>query len=83
MNNPISITLNTAPYVTIERYAELSGLPTETVRTHIKKGLIPVKKKPVSNSDKASRTRTLINMIDILASAVSESKPRINLTVES
>lgn len=77
MNSPISITLNTAPYVTIERYAELTGLPVETVRKHIKNGLIPVKKKPVS--EKASRTRTLINMIDISAGAVSESKTKVNL----
>lgn len=83
MNSPISITLNTAPYVTIERYAELSGLPAETIRKHIKNGLIPVKKKPVSNSNKASRTRTLINMIDITAGAASESKTRINLILGS
>lgn len=77
MNSPISITLNTAPYVTIERYAELTGLPVETIRKHIKNGLIPVKKKPVS--EKASRTRALINMVDISASAVSESKTKVNL----
>lgn len=81
MNNPISITLNTAPYVTIERYAELSGLPAETIRKHIKNGLIPVKKKPVS--EKVSRTRTMINMIDISAGAASESKTRINLILGS
>ncbi|OCF98862.1 hypothetical protein [Gilliamella sp. wkB308] len=77
MQNAISINLNTAPFVTVDRYSELTGLPVETVKTHIKKGLIPTKKKPVS--EKSSRTRTLINMFEISAVAASESKIKINL----
>lgn len=77
MSDPISITLNYAPYVTIERYAELSGLPIETVRKHIKKGMIKTKPKPIS--EKASRTRTMINMFDISADAAAESKHDVNL----
>ena len=77
MSNAISINLNTAPFVTVDRYAELTGLPVETVKTHIKNGLIPTKSKPVS--EKSSRTRTLINMFEISAVAASESKIKINL----
>lgn len=77
MSNAISIGLKTAPFVTIERYAELTGLPVETVKTHIKNGLIPTKKKPIS--EKSSRTRTLINMFEISAVAASESKIKIDL----
>lgn len=80
MNEPISITLKFGPWVTIERYADLSGLPLETVKKYVKKGELPVKKKPVS--EKASRTRTLINMFDISAGAALESKKRINLIFE-
>ncbi|WP_166667070.1 hypothetical protein [Candidatus Schmidhempelia bombi] len=54
MSEPISITLKFGPWVTIERYAEISGLPIETVKKYVKKGELPVKKKPVS--EKASRT---------------------------
>lgn len=77
MQNAISINLNTAPFVTVDRYSELTGLPVETVKKHIKNGLIPTKKKPVS--EKSSRTRTLINMFEISAVAASESKIKINL----
>lgn len=79
MNNAISIYLKTAPFVTVDRYAELTGLPIETVKTHIKNGLIPTKKKPIS--EKASRTRTMINMLEISAQAATESKIKINLNI--
>lgn len=79
MNNAISISLKTAPFVTVDRYAELSGLPIETVKTHIKNGLIPVKKKQIS--EKSSRSRTMINMFEISAQAAAESKIKINLNL--
>lgn len=81
MSHSISIALKTAPFVTVERYAELSGLPIDTVKTHIKNGLIPTKKKPVS--EKASRTRTLINMFEVSALAATESKIKIDLVFGS
>lgn len=79
MNNAISISLKTAPFVTVNRYAELTGLPIDTVRKHIQNGLIPTKKKPIS--EKASRTRTMINMLEISAQAATESKIKINLNI--
>lgn len=81
MSDPISITFNYAPYVTIERYAEMSGLPIETVRKHIKKGMIKTKPKPIS--EKVSRTRTMINMFDVFADAAKESKHNIRLVFGS
>lgn len=77
MSDPISITFNYAPYVTIERYAELSGLPIETIRKHIKKGMIKTKPKPIS--EKTSRTRTMINLFEVFADAVKESKHDVTL----
>jgi hypothetical protein len=80
MSEPISITLKSGPFVTIERYAEISGLPVETIKKYVKTGRITVKKKAIS--EKSSRTRTLINMFDISATAASESKTKINLIFE-
>lgn len=77
MSNPFSITFNYAPYVTIERYAEISGLPVETVRKHIKKGMIKTKPKPIS--EKASRTRSMINLLDVFVDAAKESKHEISI----
>lgn len=60
--NGLSFTIAT-PYVSVEEFARLAGMPSETVRTMIKDGRLPIRPK-IKNKQKP-----LINMVALTQEA--------------
>lgn len=60
MSHSISIVIP-SPYVTIEKFSEETGMPVNTVKSYVAKGLLPIKKKAQSSTANASRAKILIN----------------------
>lgn len=64
MNQSISITI-ISPFVTIEKFHEISGLPVATIRGKIRNGEIQIKKKENKND------KVLINMVSLTQEAMN------------
>ncbi|PSW59899.1 hypothetical protein C0W54_18175 [Photobacterium kishitanii] len=59
------------PFVTVEQYCSLTGMPKGTVIDYIRKGKIIIKKKDLP------REKPLINMIAMHQIAIKEAEQRV------
>lgn len=56
-----------APYVSVNKYSELTGIPLDTVRKMVQRGEIIIKPK------QGAKEKVQINMIAMLKDAISNS----------
>lgn len=60
-----------SPYVSVEEFARIAGMPTETVRTMIKDGRLPIRPK------NKNRQKPLINLVALMREAYDYPISRI------
>ncbi len=58
-----------APFVTPEKYAELTGFTVEAVKNQVQRGKLPTLKRPSSSDSR----RTLINMLALELFAMEQA----------
>lgn len=62
------------PFMTMAKYAEISGMELETVKTWVKRGDLPIKKKKPG-----SRTTVLINVGALTLESLESKNGRVKL----
>jgi hypothetical protein len=70
-----------APFVTAQKFAELTGMPLATVKNKIQRGEFPIREKN-SKAGKTSRETPLINMIALTLEGAAKSKGNIVVNIE-
>jgi hypothetical protein len=76
MTTPISIAIS-APYVTVDEFARLSGMTPRTVRKYVHEGLLPIRKKKITG--RSDRSTVLINMTALTLEGAKSFNPELNL----
>ncbi|KES19020.1 MerR family transcriptional regulator [Gilliamella apicola] len=76
MMTTISITIS-APYVTVDEFARVSGMNPRTVKKYVHEGLLPIRKKKITG--KHDRSTTLINMTALTLEGAKAFNPELNL----
>lgn len=76
MITTISITIS-APYVTVDEFARVSGMNPRTVKKYVHEGLLPTRKKRITG--KHDRSTTLINMTALTLEGAKAFNPELNL----
>lgn len=59
------------PFITIEEYSRLTGIPINTVRDYIKKGKVIIKNKDLPGE------KPLINLLAMYAIAIKEAEEKL------
>ena len=79
MTTPISITIS-APYVTVDEFARVSGMNPRTVKKYVHEGLLPTRKKRITG--RHDRSTTLINMTALTLEGAKAFNPELNIKEE-
>lgn len=60
------------PFVTIERYAQLTGLSTDAVKQLVKRGLVPTYTLPQSETGTGKRVKKYINILALHVEIIND-----------
>ncbi|KFA59073.1 hypothetical protein GAPWKB11_0962 [Gilliamella apicola] len=79
MTPRISISIS-APYVTVDEFARVSGMNPRTVKKYISEGKLPIRKKQITG--KYDRSSTFINMVALTLEGAKAFNPELNIKEE-
>lgn len=79
MTPRISIAIS-APYVTVDEFARVSGINPCKVKKHISEGKLPIRKKQITG--RYDRSTTFINMVASTLEGVKTFNPKLNIKEE-
>ncbi|MCO6557704.1 MULTISPECIES: MerR family transcriptional regulator [unclassified Gilliamella] len=79
MTPRISIAIS-APYVTVDEFARVSGMNPRTVKKYISEGKLPIRKKQITG--KYDRSTTFINMVALTLEGAKAFNPELNIKEE-
>ncbi|OCG39342.1 hypothetical protein A9G28_09785 [Gilliamella sp. Fer1-1] len=79
MTPRISIAIS-APYVTVDEFARVSGMNPRTVKKYISEGKLPIRKKQITG--KYDRSSTFINMVALTLEGAKAFNPELNIKEE-
>jgi hypothetical protein len=79
MTPRISIAIS-APYVTVDEFARVSGMNPHTVKKYISEGKLPIRKKQITG--KYDRSTTFINMVALTLEGAKAFNPELNIKEE-
>lgn len=79
MTPRISIAIS-APYVTVDEFARVSGMNPRTVKKYISEGKLPIRKKQITGN--YDRSTTFINMVALTLEGAKAFNPELNIKEE-